>query len=177
MIFLTVGTQFPFDRLVKAVDEAIGQKLIEEEIWAQTGQSSYRPQNFEKYTDFLEKKEFDQWMKKASKVISHAGIGSITMALDEAKPLLVMPRLRKYGEVVNDHQVDIVNKFELSGYLLAAYDVSELVEKIEALKSFKPKKRNTQAEKVAERISKFLNELASKKRRGFSLKSPVISND
>ena len=161
MIFLTVGTQFPFDRLVKAIDEAIDQGLIEEEVWAQIGQSSYKPHNFEKTADYLEKNIFDQWMQKASKIISHAGIGSITMALDEAKPLLVMPRLRKYGEVVNNHQVDIIRKFEKHGYLLATYDVKELPEKIEALKSFQPQKRNTQAKKVAERISKFLTQLAS----------------
>ena len=160
MIFLTVGTQFPFDRLVKAVDEAIGQGLIEEEVWAQTGQSLYQPRSIEKSVDFLEKNIFDQWMKKASKIISHAGIGSITMAMDETKPLLVMPRLQKYGEVVNDHQVDIIRMFEKYGYLLAAYDVKELPEKIEALKSFKPQKRNTQAQKVAERVSKFLKKLA-----------------
>ena len=161
MIFLTVGTQFPFDRLVKAVDEAIDQGLIEEEVWAQIGQSSYQPHNFKKTVDFLDKNIFDQWMRKASRIISHAGIGSITPALDEAKPLLVMPRLRKYGEVVNNHQVEIISKFEKYGYLLAAYDVKDLPEKIEALKSFQPQKRNTQPEKVAERISKFLTQLAS----------------
>ena len=161
MIFLTVGTQFPFDRLVKAIDEAIDQGLIEEEVWAQIGQSSYKPRNFKKTADYLEKNIFDHWMQKASKIISHAGIGSITMALDEAKPMLVMPRLRKYGEVVNNHQVDIIRKFEKCGYLLAAYDVKEFPEKIEALKSFQPQKRNTQAEKVAERISKFLTHFAS----------------
>lgn len=161
MIFVTVGTQFPFDRLVKAIDEAIDQGLIEEEVWAQIGQSSYQPRNFKKTVDFLEKNVFDQWMLNASKVISHAGIGSITPALDEAKPLLVMPRLRKYGEVVNNHQVEIISKFEKCGYLLAAYDVKELPEKIEALKSFQPQKRNTQAQKVAERISKFLMQLTS----------------
>jgi beta-1,4-N-acetylglucosaminyltransferase len=160
MIFLTVGTQFPLDRLVKAVDEAIGRGLLDEDIWAQIGRSSYQPRNFRKSTDFLDKQLFDQWMEKASKVISHAGIGSITMALDAVKPLLVMPRLRKYGEVVNDHQVDIVRKFEQFGYLLAAYNVEELPEKIEALKSFVPQKRNTQPEKVAERI---LNQFVSQK--------------
>ena len=161
MIFLTVGTQFPFDRLVKAVDEAIDQDLIEEEVWAQIGQSSYQPRNFKRVVDFLDKNIFDQWMRKASKVISHAGIGSITPALDEGKPLLVMPRLRKYGEVVNNHQVDIIHKFEKLGYLLAAYDVKDLPEKIEALESFQPQKRNIQPEKVAERISNFLTQLAS----------------
>jgi len=159
MIFLTVGTQFPFDRLIKMVDDAIRHGFIEDEVWAQIGQSSYRPRNFEKSAKFLEKHIYDQWMLKASKVISHAGIGSITMALDQAKPLLVMPRLRKYGEVVNNHQMDIAQKFEQCGYLLAAYNVEEMPEKIKSLKSFIPQKRGTQAEIVAERILKFLNRI------------------
>lgn len=159
MIFLTVGTQFPFDRLVKAVDEAIGQNLIDEGLVAQIGESLYRPRNF-KSVKFLEKRLFDKWMQKASKVISHAGMGSITTALDKTKPLLVMPRLRRYGEAVNDHQLHIARKFEQNGYLLAAYEVGELPAKIEKLKSFVPEKRQTQAKAVAERISIFLNGLS-----------------
>ena len=158
MIFLTVGTQFPFDRLVKAVDKVVGQKLLAEEIWAQIGVSSYQPHNF-KSVEFLEKYLFNEWMQKASKVISHAGIGSIMAALDNAKPLLVMPRLRRYGEVVNDHQLDIATKFAQDGYLLAAHDADELPEKINALRSFELKKRQTQVEEVVGRISRFLNEL------------------
>ena len=70
-----------------------------------------------------------------------------------------MPRLRKYGEAVNDHQLDIAKKFEQDGYLLAAYEVGELPAKIEKLKLFVPEKRQTQAKAVTERISTFLNEL------------------
>ena len=159
MIFLTVGTQFPFDRLVRTIDEIAGQGLFDDEVWAQIGQTSYKTNNFKKSVEFLDKHLFDQWMQRASKVISHAGIGSISMALNGAKPLLVMPRLRGYDEVVNNHQLDITRKFEQCGYLLAAYDQSELPDKIAALKSFIPQKRTTQAEKVTERISRFLDQL------------------
>ena len=117
MIFLTVGTQFPFDRLVKAVDKAAGANGFEEHIVAQIGESSYCPENFEA-APALEKAVFDQHISKADCIISHAGMGTITMALDHRKPLLVMPRLKKYGEVVNDHQRAIAKKFEQLGYLL-----------------------------------------------------------
>jgi UDP-N-acetylglucosamine transferase subunit ALG13 len=158
MILLTVGTQFPFDRLVKAIDEAAGQNLFEEEIWAQVGQSSYQPRNF-KSVKFLEKHLFEQWAQKASKVISHAGMGTITMAMENEKPLLVMPRLKKHGEVVNDHQVAIAKKFEELGHILAAYEPSDLQEKIVALKNFVPRRRKPQADVVTKRILKFLNDL------------------
>ena len=163
MIFLTVGTQFPFDRLVKSIDRIFGRNGGEEKIFAQIGNSSYRPCNFEAVPS-LEKNLFDKHIREASCIISHAGIGTITMALKHDKPLLVMPRRQRYGEVVNDHQVDIAQAFEQRCYLLAAYSVEELPEKITALESFVPTKRITQVEAVVREISKFLDELCHYKK-------------
>lgn len=67
----------------------------------------------------------------------------ITMILDHDKPLLVMPRLRKYGEVVNDHQLTIARRFEELGHLLVAYQEEDLPRKAGELKHFVPKKRET----------------------------------
>lgn len=158
MIFLTVGTQFPFDRLVKAVDDAFNEGLVDEEIFAQIGETSYKPHNFESVVS-LEKKAFDERLKEASSVIGHAGTGTITMALDNTKPLLVMPRLKKYGEVVNDHQVAIAKKFSELGHILAVYDAKELPDGIRKLKNFVPKERKANPEVVADRIRCFLNSL------------------
>ena len=158
MIFLTVGTQFPFDRLVKAVDDALDEGLIEEEIFAQIGETSYKPHNFESVV-FLDKNLFDRHLKESTSIIGHAGMGTITMALDNKKPLLVMPRLRKYGEVVNDHQVDIARKFSELGHLLAVYDAKDLPDGILRLKEFVPTERKACAEAVAKRIARFLGEL------------------
>lgn len=160
MIFLTVGTQFPFDRLVRAVDDIVGQGLIGEEIFAQIGKSSYKPRNFEVVIS-LESNMFAKYMREASSVISHAGMGTIMMALDNHKPLLVMPRLKKYDEVVNDHQVAIARKFEELGHILVAYQEENLPEKIEKLKSFVPLARKNQAQAVAARISKFLHRIGT----------------
>lgn len=159
MIFLTVGTQFPFDRLVKAVDEAVSKNRIDEQIFAQVGITSYCPRSFEA-VPWLEKTLFDKRFSEADGIISHAGMGTITMALENRKPLLVMPRLRKYGEVVNDHQLAIARKFEQLGYLLVAYEAEDLPAKIGKLKSFVPQDRQPQAKVVAKRISTFLNELS-----------------
>lgn len=159
MIFLTVGTQFPFDRLIKSVDEVVSQNGGEEEIFAQIGDSSYRPHNIESVPS-LEKEAFDQCIKQASAIVSHAGMGTIIMALDNRKPLLIMPRLKKYGEVVNDHQVAIAQKFEQLGHLLVAYSEDELPDKLHQLKSFVPKPRQNKAKVVADRIARFLDEVS-----------------
>jgi len=159
MIFLTVGTQFPFDRLVKAVDDAFHDGLLGEEIFAQVGESSYRPRNFESVRS-LDKSLFDQWMQNASAVISHAGMGTTMGALDNAKPLLVMPRQKKYGEVVNDHQMAIAKRFAELGYVLVAYDAKDLPEGIRRLRNFAPRKRKADLNAVADRINHFLNTLS-----------------
>ena len=161
MIFLTVGTQFPFDRLVRSVDEAIGANGHGEKMFAQIGNSSYRTRNFDA-TASLEKKVFHRYISESSCIISHAGMGAITMALENNKRLLVMPRLKKYGEVVNDHQVAIARKFDELGHILVAYKESEIPEKIEQLKSFVPRPRTNQADSVADRIRQFLGEQAEK---------------
>jgi beta-1,4-N-acetylglucosaminyltransferase len=162
MIFLTVGTQFAFDRLVKAVDKAVGQGVVDEDVYAQIGRTSYKPRHFE-YTDSLGKELFDDYVQKASHIISHAGMGTIIMALDNNKPLLVMPRLSRYGEVVNNHQVSIAKRFERDGCLLAAYDADRLSEKMRALKSFTPCGRQPETANVINRISVFLAEVESSK--------------
>lgn len=155
MIFLTVGTQFPFSRLVKAVDDAVGENGFNERIFAQIGSDSYRPRNFKAVTT-LDKADFDKHFCEADSIISHAGMGTIMMAMEHRKPLLVMPRLKEYGEVVNNHQLAITDKFEQLGYLLVAHRVEDIPVKLEMLRSFVPRERRPKAEVVAERIAAFL---------------------
>lgn len=157
MIFVCVGTQFPFDRLIKALDEAVEHGLIDAAIFAQIGPAEYVPNNFE-YTNILDKQTFEQKVQQAAAIISHAGIGSITTALQHNKPLLAIPRLKKFGELVNDHQLGTARKFESLGHILVAYSLDQIPEKIEQLKSFIPQPRKVQPKAVADRISKFLNE-------------------
>jgi len=158
MIFLTVGTQFPFDRLVKAIDDLCERGLIHEPIVAQTGDSGYQPRHFEAVAS-LDKSAFDRNFQQASAVIGHAGMGTITMALENSKPLLAMPRRKKYGEVVNDHQVMLAIKFEALGHLLLARDETELADKIEQLKSFVPRPRQVDPDAVTRRIGTFLGQI------------------
>jgi UDP-N-acetylglucosamine transferase subunit ALG13 len=158
MIFLTVGTQFPFNRLVESVDMIFEQNGFEEKVFAQINNSSYRPRNFEA-VPFLEKSQFDKCICKASCVISHAGMGTIMAVLEHEKPLLIMPRLKKYNEVVNDHQLAIARRFEQLGHVLVAYDMDDLPKALKQLKTFVPLKRKTKPQAVSERIAQFLKEL------------------
>lgn len=159
MIFLTVGTYpLPFERLIKAIDAEIINGHVDDEVFAQIGECPYKPSSM-KYVNMLPKEEFDRKFHEASAIISHAGIGTIQMALDDDKPLLVMPRSKKYGEVVNDHQLATARKFEELGHVVAAYDVDGLREGIRKLKDFKPQKRDVDPQLVGEKIGRFLTSL------------------
>lgn len=158
MIFLTVGTSFPFDRLVRAVDEAVAKKDIKEKIFAQVGKGGYRPKNFNSI-EILDKIKFDEYFSRSSAIIAHAGMGTITMALEENKPILVMPRLKKFQELVNNHQLFTARRFEQLGHVLAVYEKKDLPYKLDGLKSFQPVQRRSQAKDVAERIGRFISEL------------------
>ena len=158
MIFLTVGTQFSFDRLVKAVDVAVANGCISEQVYAQIGNSSYQPRNFRSISS-LDKPLFDQYIRQSSCVIGHAGMGTVSMVLSNNKPMLAMPRRKKYREVVNDHQVVIARKLEESGHILVAYDQEALPEKLRELKHFVPQGRNSDSEAIINKISEFLSNL------------------
>lgn len=156
MIFLTVGTSFPFNRLVQAVDEALGEQAIQGDLFAQVGVGGYQPRNFPS-VESLDKKQFDAYFDRAEAIVAHAGMGTITMALDRRKPILVVPRLRQFHEIVNDHQLHTARKYEEMGYLLAAHSKEEFIEKFPQLKTFIPKERKTSPEKVSQRIGEFLS--------------------
>jgi UDP-N-acetylglucosamine transferase subunit ALG13 len=155
MIFITVGTSFPFDRLVQAIDDAVTNKEIEAEFFAQVGKGGYRPKNFDS-VETLNKGIFDEHFEKADAVISHAGMGTIAMALEQNKPIMVMPRMKKYKELVNDHQLSAAKRFEKLGHVISAYDTTQLIDKFTMLKSFVPIHRESSVKQVSARIGVFL---------------------
>ena len=155
MIFLTVGTQFPFDRLVRAVDDAVATGLLSEEVFAQVGQAGYRPSHMQ-WCETLKREAFGECVSKARALIGHAGIGTIFAAIDAQRPLLVMPRLSQYGEIVNDHQVSTARKFAEMGHVLMARDETQIPEGLRLLESFVPRPRTPRPEGVIKRLREFL---------------------
>lgn len=158
MIFLTVGSMFPFDRLVRSIDKMVGQKLIDDNIVAQIGDGQYEPQHMA-FDRFLPKLEYDKRISEATMLISHAGAGTIALALRFRKPLLVVPRLQRYKEHVNDHQVATARKFEELGHVLVAYEMRDVPARLRELKDFVPRSRNVRAQELARRIGRFLETL------------------
>ena len=103
VIFVTVGTQLAFDRLITSVD-AWAEKNPGVEIFAQIGPSSVKPRNF-RYESFVSPAQANELFRSAELIVSHAGMGSILTALKYKKPILVMPRKASLGEHRNEHQL------------------------------------------------------------------------
>lgn len=134
MIFVTVGTdKFPFDRLLKAIDEALQKKEIEQEIFAQTGSSIYKPQFFS-HKEFIDFGEMVKLIQKSDIVISHAGIGTTILCLSLGKIPVLFPRDVAFGEIIDNHQMEFARKIEVLGKVLLAFDYEELINKIKDYK-------------------------------------------
>lgn len=102
MILVTIGTQLPFDRLIREVDSVA--RCTDEEFFGQVGNGKYKPENFP-YVDKLFPHEFEAKVKEARAIIGHAGIGTVLTGQKYNKPVILMPRMRKFHEHRNDHQV------------------------------------------------------------------------
>ncbi|MCK5917606.1 MAG: glycosyl transferase family 28 [Cocleimonas sp.] len=117
MIFVAVGTQFPFDRLIENMNEWAANN--DEEVIAQIADGEYIPQNI-KWERFLDAKQYNQHIKDASVFVSHAGMGNIISARHHNTPIIVMNRQFELGEHRNNHQADGVTWMaKLSGVYAA----------------------------------------------------------
>lgn len=135
MIFVCTGTQiFQFDRLTKKLDELVADGKVKDKIFAQIGAAEYLPNNYG-YKKFINKDEFAEYQLEADVIISHGGTGALVGASKLGKNIIAVPRLAKYHEHVDDHQLQVVSVMEKEGYVRAVYDIDDLGRVInEALK-------------------------------------------
>lgn len=131
MIFVTLGTQAKdFSRLMKMV-ENLAYEFDLKDIMAQVGHTKYKPANVECFS-FTTVEQYEEYVSKAEVVITHAGTGAIFSAIKKGKKVIAVARLKKYGEMINDHQVEIVRKLSSEGYILdGTYSVTEAWRKID----------------------------------------------
>lgn len=113
-----------FDRLLKKMDEIAS--TLGEEVVMQVGHTSFRPQNA-KWFDFTTETGIKEWCKKARVVITQPAM-SILDAQEQGTPVIVVPRLKRYNEVIDDHQLDFARELEKEDQVIAVYDVDKLEE-------------------------------------------------
>jgi UDP-N-acetylglucosamine transferase subunit ALG13 len=124
VIFVTVGAQMPFERLIAGVD-AWAAERGRDDVFAQIGPTEAVPRHIG-WTKFLDPPEFRRRVVEAEAIVAHAGMGSILTALEHGKPILVMPRLGRLRETRNDHQVATAERFREMGRVGVAMDEDEL---------------------------------------------------
>lgn len=141
MVFVTFGTQkHSFERLIKKIVSS--KELENEDIIIQSGYTKidekYKRDNIE-YFNFLNEEKYNEYIKKSEYVITHAGVGSILSAVKLNKKVLVVSRLKKYNEHMDDHQTQIAQEFKKKKFVLILEEDDDIDKKIIKLKNFNMK--------------------------------------
>jgi exopolysaccharide biosynthesis glucuronosyltransferase PssE len=118
VIFVTVGTnEARFDRLLEAVPSIVA----DERVVVQCGSSRIRPDGAD-CLEFVSFEEMVELIREARVVVTHAGVGSILVSLMNDRRPIVVPRLKRFGEAVDDHQVPLAARLESVGLVTAVAD-------------------------------------------------------
>lgn len=124
MIFVTIGMHsIGFERLIKKMDEIAGR--LKEEVIMQIGTTKYTPQNAT-YFRFKPYPEIQRLCRRARVIVAHGGTGSVITALEQGTPIIVVPRLKEYGEVIDNQQIDFVEAMAQGWWVIPVYDLNEL---------------------------------------------------
>jgi len=135
MIFVTVGSQkFPFDRLLKKVDQLAADGIISEEVFAQTGVSGYHPQHC-RWQPFYDRVDFAKLVEGCDIMITHGGTGAIISAVKRGKKVIAVPRLARYGEHVDDHQLQLLQQFDELNLICVCPDENRLPEALQTVRT------------------------------------------
>ena len=156
MILVTLGTQDnSFERLLKEIEHLIETGIIQEKVIVQAGNTKFES-NKMKIIDFVSQKELEEFINKASYIITHGGVGSITEALKQNKKIIAVPRKKEYKEHVNNHQMQIVENFNKQGYIIGIQDIEEIEKAIKIIPNFKPNKYKTNTQNIIKIIENFI---------------------
>lgn len=139
MIFVTVGSDVPFDRLIRVVDQW-ARSRGRRDVFAQIGRGGWEPE-FVEFSHMLDPSEFRHRLAACDLVIAHAGMGTILSCLQASKPILVMPRRGHLGETRNDHQMATARHLLGLGKVDVAFDEEELLpalDRLDALSAREP---------------------------------------
>lgn len=137
MVLVLLGTlNHSFVRLIVKIEELKNKGVIQDDVIVQAGETKYVSQGI-KIVDYLTSEDFDNYIKNASLIISHGGLGSIVTSMRFQKKVIVIPRSSKYKEHVDNHQIEIVELFNEKGYILMS-DVENLEEAFLRSKDFLP---------------------------------------
>lgn len=123
MIFVTVGTQLPFPRLISMMDDIAGETGLE--VFAQTADPTSACTHIQN-SPFLPPDQYDDIMSRTTTLVGHAGIGTILTAKKAGKPVIIVPRKASLGEHRNEHQLATAGYLKGHEGVYVAQDREEL---------------------------------------------------
>lgn len=158
MILVTLGTQDKsFERLLVEIEHLIEIGIIQEEVVVQSGYTCYSSKKM-KVFDYLPKDEFEDLIQECSCLITHGGVGTIFDGLSKGKKVIAVPRLSKYKEHGNDHQIQVVEELGREGYILPCLEVSDIQKSLKKLTKFQPKKYTGNHDKMVSMIKNYISQ-------------------
>lgn len=158
MIFVTVGTQLPFDRLLSMVEDWLLTNNKTVNVNAQVGDSKFTSKVLNVFKN-ISPKEFSKIFENSSVIVAHAGMGSILTALQLNKPIIIFPRLASLGEHRNDHQLATINSFSNTPGVYVATNKTELFALLDNFENLKGGSMNNSTE--YSKLLVFLKEYSS----------------
>ena len=157
MILITLGTQDKhITRLLDMVQKEIDKGNINDKVIVEAGHTKYNSKDMEIF-DLIDREKFSELISKCDILITHGGVGSIITGLQNNKKVIVAPRLAKYDEHMNDHQIQITDNFSKAGYILPLYECDDLGEVLKKVKNFTPKKFKSNTEHMIKIISDYID--------------------
>ena len=157
MILVTLGTQDKtFPRLLEAIQKQIDKGNIKDKVIVQAGSTKFESNDMEIF-DLIDREEFANLIKECDLLITHGGVGSIITGLKNNKKIIAAPRLEKYGEHTNDHQLQIIEKFSDSGFIIPLYDFDKLDKIIKEIYKFKPKKYKSNTNNMIKLLEDYID--------------------
>lgn len=158
MILVMLGTQNnSFHRLLEEVQKCIDKKIIKEEVIVQAGGTKFKSDDMQIFK-LVSAKKIKQYIEEANFIITHGGVGSILSGIKADKKVIAVPRYKKYGEHVNDHQVQIIETFNNQGFIKGIKEVEELENAIKEIKTFKPEKFVSKTQNILNIIENYIEQ-------------------
>ena len=108
--------------------------------------------------DLVDRDKFSELIIDCDLLITHGGVGSILTGLKNNKKVIAVPRLSKYGEHVNDHQIQIIERLSEEGYILKYMEDDDLGKVLKKVSKFKPKKYISNTNKFIKVIESFIDD-------------------
>lgn len=157
MILITLGTQDKeFTRLLDLVQREIDKGNIKDKVVVQAGHTKYESKDMEIF-DLIDREKFSELISKCDLLITHGGVGSIITGLQNNKKVIVAPRLSKYNEHMNDHQIQITENFSRMKYILPLYENDDLAKVLKQAQKFKPNKYKSNTKNMIKLVSNFID--------------------